>query len=165
MEFWSKGLGRRSLVLDLGRERVEADVDQVALTGNVSAPVTWNYIMYVDARDWTELFDLALRREMASYLLARTRLGALARLTAFLFKFLALYLGALARVWLRLAPEPSGVTVAPDLRARADIDPAALAAMGDRPAGSMRRPRPRRSPGVSAGEAGGGAAGPPREGG
>jgi hypothetical protein len=144
MEFWSKGLGRRSLVLELGKERVEADAEQVALSGNASAPVTWSYIMYLGRRDWTEFFELALRPEMASYLLCRRRLGALLRLTAFLVRFVVLYAIALGRVRLGAAKGPSGVTAAPDLDARAEIDPAALGALEARVSRSTRRPRPRR---------------------
>jgi hypothetical protein len=144
MEFWSKGLGRRSLVLDLGTETVETDAQRVGLAGKVSAPVTWNYILYVESSDWRELFELALRREMATYLLCRRRVRALAGLTAFLFRFVGLYLRALVRVRLGMAVDPAGITVAPDLQARGQIDPAALAAIDD-PARSTRRPRPRRS--------------------
>lgn len=143
MEFWSKGLGRRSLILPLGEERVEADEEQVALSGNTRAPVTWSYIMYLGRSDWTEFFEVALRPEIGSYLLCRRRLGALVRLTAFLLKFVALYASALVRVKLGLAKGPGGVTIAPDLGARADIDPAALTDLESRGPRSTRRPRPR----------------------
>jgi hypothetical protein len=144
MEFWSKGLGRRSLILALGEEQVEADEEQVALSGKARAPVTWSYIMYLGRSDWTEFFEVALRPEIGSYLLCQRRLGALARLTAFLMKFVALYASALVRVRLGLAKGLGGVTFAPDLGARADIDPAALADLESRGPRSMRRPRPRR---------------------
>ena len=144
MEFWSKGLGRRSLVLDLGSETVEADAQRVALAGKVSAPVTWSYILYVEPSDWRELFELALRREMASYLLCRPRVRALARLAALLFRFVGLYLWALLRVRLGIGADPAGIRVAPDLEARAEIDPAALASI-EGAGRSTRRPRPRRS--------------------
>jgi hypothetical protein len=144
MEFWSKGLGRRSLVLEPGSETVETDAERVALAGTVSAPVNWSYIMYVGPLDWRELFELALRREMATYLLCRRRLRALARLTAFLFKFVGLYLWALWRVRLGLAAEPSGISATPNLRAPSQIDPEALADLDGSPR-STRRPRPRRS--------------------
>jgi hypothetical protein len=144
MEFWSKGLGRRSLVLALGEERVEADEEQVALSGRARAPVTWSYIMYLGRSDWTEFFEVALRPEMASYLLCQRRLGSLLRLTVFLARFVGLYVSALVRVRLGRAPGLSGVTVAPDLGARADIDPAALEEIDPRGPASTRRPRPRR---------------------
>jgi hypothetical protein len=146
MEFWSKGLGRRSLVLELGSEKVEADAQRVALSGNVAAPVTWNYIMYLEPRDWTRFFELALRGEMATYLLCRRRATALLRLTAFLGRFAVLYLLALVRVWLRLAHEPAGVSVAPDPTAQSQIDPAALRGLDARGGKATRRPRPRQRP-------------------
>jgi hypothetical protein len=142
MEFWSKGLGRRSLVLDLGAERVEADAERVALSGHASAPVTWSYIMYLGGSDWTDFFRLALRSEMASYLLRRRRLAALLRLTAFLVRFVGLYAAALVRVRLGWASESGGVTVAPDLAARGEIDPDALADLEPGRTRSTRRPRP-----------------------
>jgi hypothetical protein len=103
MEFWSKGLGRRSLILELGKETVENDGAQLVLSGKVRAPVSWKYAMYLDAEDWNEFFELALKPPMARYLLCRERIGALIRLTQFLFRFLGRYAWALVRV--RLRPE------------------------------------------------------------
>jgi hypothetical protein len=99
--------------------------------------------MYLGRRDWTEFFELALRPEMASYLLCRRRLGALLRLTAFLVRFVGLYAAALVRVRLGRAAGPAGVTAAPDLGARAEIDPDALADIDPERSPSTRRPRPR----------------------
>lgn len=126
MEFWSKGLGRRPIVLALGGEKVECDGERVQLAGQVRSPVTWRYIIYLGPEDWLDFFELALRPPLATYLLQRRQLGVLARLAAFLLQFTCLYALALVRKSLGLARLDGRVSAEPDLSAKSQIDPSAL---------------------------------------
>ena len=131
MDFWSKGLGRRSLVMELGQDKVECDGAQLLLSGTVKAPVNWAYIMYLPPEDWREFFRTALRPQCATFLLAKDHLRTLLWLMWFLVRFIPLYSFALGRAALGLAQEPPApISAVPDLTGEAEIDEAGLETAG-----------------------------------
>jgi hypothetical protein len=69
MQFWSKGLGKRSLGIDCGSESVSVENGLVQLRGTVKPPLTWTYTITMDAADWAGCFDVALGPPVVRYLL------------------------------------------------------------------------------------------------
>jgi hypothetical protein len=108
--------------MELGHEKVECDDRQIVLSGRVVAPVGWDYIMYLPHEEWDGFFRTALRPQMATFLLERSRLMTLGKLMVFLAKFVPAYLAALFRIRLGLGPKLADeVTATPDLEAEAEI--------------------------------------------
>jgi hypothetical protein len=58
MEFWSKGLGTKTLVLDLGKGRTQRNQDVLYLDGRMEPPVEWDYIMPMRGEDVLDFFSL-----------------------------------------------------------------------------------------------------------
>ncbi len=75
MRFWSKGLGKRCLVMDCGTESVRVDGALVVLSGRVKPPLDWAYTTTLDETDWIEFASLALHPEIVRYLACRRRVG------------------------------------------------------------------------------------------
>lgn len=68
MEFWSKGLGTRKLVLSLGKSSFEVKEGKVILTGTVDAPADWNYRVQLEKNDLISILDMATSAQLATYL-------------------------------------------------------------------------------------------------
>jgi hypothetical protein len=67
MEFWSKGLGTKTLVLDLSRGRTQRNQDVLYLDGRMEPPVEWDYIMPMRGQDILDFFDLLADPGLARY--------------------------------------------------------------------------------------------------
>ena len=68
MEFWSKGLGTKKLVLSLGKSSFEVKEGRVILTGTVDAPADWNYRVQLEERDLKRILEMATSPQLATYL-------------------------------------------------------------------------------------------------
>jgi hypothetical protein len=69
MEFWSTGLGKRSMVISVGKETVKVSGNDVIMTGTVSPPLSWHYTITMDKDDWIEFLETAFHPAIISYLI------------------------------------------------------------------------------------------------
>ncbi len=75
MRFWSKGLGKRSLSMDCGKEAVTIQDQTVVLSGKVRPPLGWSYTITMDGDDWLDFIELSLHPTIIRYLMRKRRLG------------------------------------------------------------------------------------------
>lgn len=67
MEFWSKGLGTKTLELRLLKGRTLRNEDVIYLEGRLEAPVSWDYIMPMRGDDVVDFFELLREPALARY--------------------------------------------------------------------------------------------------
>lgn len=58
MNFWSKGLGRRTIDLRLSAGEALNGGDKLYVRGRMEAPVSWEYIMRLRTDDLADFFEL-----------------------------------------------------------------------------------------------------------
>ena len=68
MEFWSKGLGKRTIALQLSKSESIKSGDMLYLKGQMEAPVSWEYIMSLKEDDILDFFSLLEDPAVADYL-------------------------------------------------------------------------------------------------
>ena len=114
MKFWSKGLGRRCLVVRCGTEEPSVDDGQLVMTGTTPRPLSWSYTMRMDGQDWVEFVRFALRPSVIRHMLARPRFRLALRAGWHMALFVLAVCFALPGVWLRsLAARDGAETAAP----------------------------------------------------
>lgn len=74
MEFWSTGLGKRSMGINVGEETVKVSENDVLLTGTVRPPLSWHYTITMDKDDWGAFIETAFHPVIISYLIKPTEL-------------------------------------------------------------------------------------------
>jgi hypothetical protein len=103
MKFFSKGLGKRSLSMDCGKETARIEGANIILAGTVRPPLGWAYTITMDETDWLDFIELTLHPTVVRHLMRRNRL-VLAMRAGW---HLVLLFGALAvrlpSVWVRRA--------------------------------------------------------------
>jgi len=67
MEFWSKGLGKRTIALTLTKGESLKSEETLCLRGNMEEPVSWEYIMKLDADDLVDFFGLLREPSVADF--------------------------------------------------------------------------------------------------
>ena len=67
MNFWSKGLGEKTIDLYLGKGEAQKGVDRLYVKGRMEAPVSWEYIMCLRGEDLADFFALLSDPAMADY--------------------------------------------------------------------------------------------------
>jgi len=97
MEFWSKGLGKRSLGIACGTEEVSVEDGLVHLRGTVQPPLSWAYTITMDEADWAGFFEIALGPTVVRYLLHPRRWHLALRAGWHFVAFLVAYTIALSR--------------------------------------------------------------------
>ncbi|MBW2314208.1 MAG: hypothetical protein JRH10_08460 [Deltaproteobacteria bacterium] len=68
MEFWSKGLGKKTINLSLAKGESLPSEGTVCLRGTMEEPVSWEYIMKLTGDDIIDFFALLKGPTMADYL-------------------------------------------------------------------------------------------------
>jgi len=68
MEFWSKGLGKKTINLSLAKGESLPSEGTVCLRGTMEEPVSWEYVMKLDGDDIVDFFLLLEGPTMADYL-------------------------------------------------------------------------------------------------
>ncbi|HKZ51518.1 MAG TPA: hypothetical protein VJ256_07155 [Dehalococcoidia bacterium] len=109
MKLWSKGLGRRTLVIRLGEAQIVREKGELLLRGVIKEPVWWDYAITMTEEDVMDFFKVAVNRTAVGYLVNNKKAGRLfIRITIDLLKMLFLWIS----LWLRkpfrrepLAPE------------------------------------------------------------
>jgi hypothetical protein len=67
MNFWSKGLGKKTIDLYLGKGEPQKGVERLYVKGRMEAPVSWEYIMCLRGEDLEDFFALLREPAMADY--------------------------------------------------------------------------------------------------
>jgi hypothetical protein len=67
MEFWSKGLGKRTIALTLTKGESQKSEGTLCLRGNMEEPVSWEYIMKLEEDDLVDFFGLLKERAVADF--------------------------------------------------------------------------------------------------
>jgi len=79
MNFWSKGLGRRTIDLRLGAGEAIDGGDKLYVKGQMEAPVSWEYIMRLRVDDLAEFFELLRDPALIDYVYASSERWSLIR--------------------------------------------------------------------------------------
>jgi len=103
MRFWSKGLGKRCLSMDCGKESARIEGSTVVLTGTVRPPLGWAYTITMDRADWLDFIELALNPTTVRYLMRRQRLVLALRAGWHLALLFAACAVRVPAVWIRRA--------------------------------------------------------------
>jgi hypothetical protein len=67
MEFWSKGLGKRRIVMGLTSGESLVSEEALCLKGVMDEPVSWEYVMLLTEADLADFFDLLREPSLARY--------------------------------------------------------------------------------------------------
>jgi hypothetical protein len=67
MEFWSKGLGKKTIAMGLTKGESMVSEDALCLKGVMEAPVEWEYVMLLDEADLIDFFALLQEPRLAKY--------------------------------------------------------------------------------------------------
>ncbi len=67
MEFWSKGLGKKTIAMALSKGESTVSEDAVCLRGVMEEPVSWEYVMLLDEADINDFFALLQEPGLARY--------------------------------------------------------------------------------------------------
>jgi len=68
MEFWSKGLGKRTIVMGLTSGESLVSEKALCLKGVMDAPVSWEYVMLLTEADLADFFGLLREPGLARYI-------------------------------------------------------------------------------------------------
>ncbi|UCE87469.1 MAG: hypothetical protein JSU66_07085 [Deltaproteobacteria bacterium] len=68
MEFWSKGLGRRTIELTLQKGETLKSEGTLCLRGNMEEPVSWEYVMKLAEDDLVDFFALLKEPAVADFI-------------------------------------------------------------------------------------------------
>ena len=68
MDFWSKGLGERTIALSLAQAESLKSEGTLCLRGRMKEPVSWEYIMRLAEDDLVDFFALLKEPALADYL-------------------------------------------------------------------------------------------------
>ena len=119
MEFWSKGLGNRTVSLRLSAGEAVKSGDRLYVRGRTEEPVVWDYIMPLRGADFAEFFALLRDPRVAEYLFRSPHRWRLYR---------TLLVGGMRFVWLlggfvvvgrrRPVPEEPTIVVPPPSKRR-----------------------------------------------
>jgi hypothetical protein len=103
MRFWSKGLGKRSLGMNCGKEAVQVESATMILAGKVRPPLGWAYTITMDETDWLDFIELTFHPTIVRYLTRRGRLGLALRAGWNLLLLVVVCAARLPAVWIRRA--------------------------------------------------------------
>lgn len=79
MDFWSKGLGKRTVRLYLRDGKVAKSGDKLYVSGRMAEPMSWDYIMPLEGDDFAEFMQLLREPEVASFLYNSPKRGTIYR--------------------------------------------------------------------------------------
>ncbi len=67
MEFWSKGLGKKTIEMGLSKGESLLTEDSLCLRGIMEEPVSWEYVMLLDEADIRDFFALLQEPGLAKF--------------------------------------------------------------------------------------------------
>lgn len=118
MHYWSEGLGRRQLIINLEKSRLDNKGEFLELSGVVDAPAPWEYEIEVEFDDWKAILETAVKRDTGTFLVQRASGGQLLAIIGGLLRFMLML--ALYRGLHLLGPGAARWTAAPEVSADAD---------------------------------------------
>jgi hypothetical protein len=68
MEFWSKGLGKRTIAMGLSGGESLLSMEALCLRGTMKEPVSWEYVMLLEEPDVGDFFALLREPELARFI-------------------------------------------------------------------------------------------------
>ncbi|MAE94669.1 MAG: hypothetical protein CL910_08420 [Deltaproteobacteria bacterium] len=68
MEFWSKGLGKKTIALGLTKGESLVSHEGLCLKGTMDEPVSWEYVMLLDEPDIADFFAILQEPNLARYI-------------------------------------------------------------------------------------------------
>jgi hypothetical protein len=100
MRFWSDGLGKRDLVMELRDAALDREGDAIILTGTIHEPAEWAYKVTMELGDWTTVLTTATSAQACTYLSRSVSVLQILRMGVWVAKFIVLMglyrLGSLA---------------------------------------------------------------------
>ncbi len=90
VEFWSEGLGKRELVMDLDKAGLDREGEAVVLTGVVDAPADWAYKVTMEVEDWATILRAATSPEACEFLSSSVGIGKILGMGWWMTKFIIL---------------------------------------------------------------------------
>ena len=68
MEFWSKGLGTKTIAMGLTDGESLVSEEALCLKGTMAEPVSWEYVMLLDDADLVDFFAILQEPNLAKYI-------------------------------------------------------------------------------------------------
>jgi hypothetical protein len=90
MKFWSEGLGKKDLVMELADADLERDGDAIILTGTIHQPAEWAYKVTMELSDWTVVLTTATSAEACTYLSRSVSVARILGMGVWVVKFIVL---------------------------------------------------------------------------
>jgi hypothetical protein len=90
MKFWSEGLGKKDLVMELADAHVERECEAIVLTGTIHQPAEWAYKVTMELSDWTVVLKTATSAEACTYLSRSVSVAGIVGMGVWVVKFIVL---------------------------------------------------------------------------
>ncbi|MCP3986549.1 MAG: hypothetical protein GY723_19370 [bacterium] len=68
MEFWSKGLGKKTIAMQLSGGESLVSEEALCLKGTMEEPVSWEYVMLIDESDLVDFVAILQEPNLAKYI-------------------------------------------------------------------------------------------------
>lgn len=123
MRFWSDGLGKRDLVMELSDAALNRESEAIILTGTIHQPAEWAYKVTMELGDWTTVLSTATSPQACEYLSRSVKVTRILGMGVWVVKFILLMavyrLGSLVGLvdLDRDAPAPTSLHAPPKLEA------------------------------------------------
>lgn len=90
MRFWSDGLGKRDLVMELRDAALDREGEAIILTGTIHQPAEWAYKVTMELGDWTTVLKTATSTEACAYLSSSVSVARILGMGLWVVKFILL---------------------------------------------------------------------------
>lgn len=112
MKLWSKGLGTKTLALNLAEGKPTVTPDGLLIKGTIKEPVWWDYTITMTEQDLIDILKIAVNQETVDYLQTVERpWKVLGTLAVSMGQFFVLWTRARAGIyWRRLSSERAAET-------------------------------------------------------
>lgn len=90
MRFWSDGLGKRDLVMELRDSALDREGEAIILTGTIHDPAEWAYKVTMELGDWTTVLNTATSAEACTYLSRSVPVASILGMGIWVVKFIVL---------------------------------------------------------------------------
>ena len=88
MKFWSEGLGKKDLVMELADADLEREGDAIILTGTIHQPAEWAYKVTMGLSDWNVVLTTATSTEACTYLSRSVSVAKILSMGIWVVKFI-----------------------------------------------------------------------------
>ena len=107
MKLWSKGLGTKTLVLNLGEGKPTVATEGLLIKGTIKEPVWWDYTITMTEQDLVDILKIAVNIETVDYLqTVKNPWKVLGTMAASMGRFFILWMRArIGRYFRRLSKE------------------------------------------------------------